>query len=64
MLGVNINKEITNTLMPNEGRVKELGSEFVKMAHQNKWSVYSFQEEYGITALFGRKVRWIFSMFS
>jgi hypothetical protein len=26
------------------------------ICHQRKWQVYSFQEEYGITALFGKQV--------
>jgi len=42
--------------MPKAERLTELRDEFSVMCHQRKWQVYSFQEEYGITALFGKQV--------
>ena len=54
--GFQANSQIVNTLMPKAERLTELKDEFSVMCHQRKWQVYSFQEEYGITALFGKQV--------
>ncbi|GAB1310906.1 Inversin [Madurella fahalii] len=55
-LGVQVNKQIVDTLMPDAERLPELKNEFSVMCHERKWQVYSFQEEYGVRALFQRKV--------
>ena len=55
-LGVQVNKTIVDTLMPNSDRLSDLGDEFSVMCHDRKWQIYSFQEEYGIGKLFGTKV--------
>jgi hypothetical protein len=54
--GFQANSQIVNALMPKAERLTELRDEFSVMCHQRKWQVYSFQEEYGITALFGKQV--------
>jgi hypothetical protein len=54
--GFQANSQVVNTFMPNAERLTELRDEFSVMCHQRKWQVYSFQEEYGITALFGKQV--------
>lgn len=55
-LGVQVNKQIVSTLMPDAERLAELRDEFTVMCHERKWHVYSFQEEYGVSVLFQRKV--------
>ncbi|KXX75895.1 Inversin [Madurella mycetomatis] len=55
-LGVQVNKQIVNTLMPDAEHLTELKNEFSAMCHERKWQVYSFQEEYGVSALFQKKV--------
>ena len=54
--GVTVNQQIVNTLMPDSERLTELRDEFPALCHERNWPIYSFQEEYGVTALFGRKV--------
>jgi len=54
--GVQVNDQIIDTLMRDAERLTELRDEFSSMCHERKWQVYSFQEEYGVTALFGTKV--------
>lgn len=55
--GFSVNDQIINTLLPSSERLKELREEFSPMARQKEWIVYSFQEQYGIKALNGNKVR-------
>ncbi len=55
-LGVQANKQIVDTLMPNSERLTELRDEFPVMCQERNWLIYSFQEEYGVTALFGKRV--------
>ncbi|KAK3900758.1 hypothetical protein C8A05DRAFT_35585, partial [Staphylotrichum tortipilum] len=54
--GVQVNQQIVDTLMPNSERLTELRDEFPAMCQERAWSIYSFQEEYGVGALFGTKV--------
>ena len=56
ILGVQVNNRIVNALMPEDERLAEWGAEFLTMCHERKWLVYSFQEEYGVAGLFGKKV--------
>jgi hypothetical protein len=55
--GFLVNEQIINTLLPSSERLKELREEFGPMARQKKWIIYSFQEQYGVKALNGNKVR-------
>ncbi len=54
--GAQVNQQIVDTLMPNSERLTELRDEFPAMCQERTWSIYSFQEEYGMRALFGTKV--------
>jgi len=56
-VGFTVNEQIVNTLLPSSERLRELREEFVPMARQNNWIIYSFQEQYGVKALNGNKVR-------
>lgn len=55
--GFSVNKQIIDTLMPSSERLRELREEFGPMARQKNWIIYSFQEEYGVKGLNGKKVR-------
>jgi hypothetical protein len=55
--GFSVNEQIVNTLLPSSERLRELREEFGPMARQKNWTIYSFQEQYGIKALNGNKVR-------
>ena len=52
-----VNEQIVNTLLPTSERLRELRDKFAPMACQNKWIIYSFQEQYGVKLLNGKKVR-------
>ncbi|KAK0649684.1 hypothetical protein B0T16DRAFT_410564 [Cercophora newfieldiana] len=54
-LGVKANKDIVEELLPRAGRQPDTAA-FAAMACQQQWTVYSFQEEYGVSGLFGKKV--------
>ena len=49
------NETLINALLPNSERLKELREEFSKMLQTKRWKVYSFQEQYGLSVLNGRK---------
>jgi hypothetical protein len=55
-LGFSVNEQIINTLLPSAERLRELRDEFGLMAQEQNWMIYSFQEQFGITALNGNKV--------
>ena len=55
--GFTVNEQIVNTLLPSSDRLRELRDEFGPMVRQKNWIVYSFQEQYGVKALSGHKVR-------
>lgn len=55
--GFAVNEHIVNTLLPTSERLRELRDEFAPMARQNNWIIYSFQEQYGVQLLNGKKVR-------
>jgi hypothetical protein len=42
--------------LPTSERLRELRDEFSPMAHQEGWIIYSFQEQYGVSALNNKKV--------
>lgn len=56
-VGFRVNEQIVDTLLPSSERLRQLREEFGPMARQQKWTIYSFQEQYGIKALNGNKVR-------
>ena len=54
--GFQVDNQIVNSLLPSAERLRELRDEFSPMAQQQKWIIYSFQEEFGVKNLNGRKV--------
>jgi hypothetical protein len=54
--GFSVNEQIVQTLLPTSERLRELRDEFSPMAHQEGWIIYSFQEQYGVSALNNKKV--------
>ncbi|PGH13977.1 hypothetical protein AJ80_06117 [Polytolypa hystricis UAMH7299] len=54
--GYTVNDRIVNTLLPSSERLKELREHFGPMAHEVKWTIYSFQEQYKLKALGETKV--------
>jgi len=54
-MGFKVNEQIVNTLLPSAERLKELRDEFAPMARQNNWTIYSFQEQYGVKVLSDKK---------
>ena len=55
--GFTVNEQVVKTLLPTSERLRELRDEFAPMARQNNWIIYSFQEQYGVQLLNGKKVR-------
>lgn len=55
--GFTVNEQIVNTLLPSSERLKELRDEFGPMARQKNWIIYTFQEQYGVQLLGGKKGR-------
>ena len=54
--GFTVNEQIVNTLLPSSERLKELRDEFGPMARTKSWTIYCFQEQYGVPLLGGKKV--------
>ena len=54
-IGITVNEQIVHALLPNSERLKELRDSFSPMASRKKWLVFSFQEQYGVRAIGGRK---------
>ncbi|KAL1969786.1 hypothetical protein VTN77DRAFT_7295 [Rasamsonia byssochlamydoides] len=54
--GFCVNEEIANTLVGRGERLRELLDEFNPLAYQQQWPIHSFQEQYGVKALNGKKV--------
>jgi hypothetical protein len=55
--GFYANKQIIGPLMQDSERLQELLDEFAPLARERNWSIYSFQEQHGVKALGGKKVR-------
>lgn len=55
-VGFTVNDEILNNLLPSSEHLRELRDEFNPLAHDQKWTIHSFQEELGMKSLRGRKV--------
>ncbi|KAI9890156.1 MAG: hypothetical protein M1814_004437 [Vezdaea aestivalis] len=56
LTGYSKNERLVDGLLPSSERLKELREEFSKMARTKSWEIYSFQEQYGMQALGGKKV--------
>ncbi|KAI9862819.1 MAG: hypothetical protein M1824_000949 [Vezdaea acicularis] len=56
LAGYTINDRLVNSLLPSSERLKELREEFSKMSRTKDWRIYSFQEQYGMQTLNGKKV--------
>lgn len=54
--GLTVNEQIVSTLLPTSERLRELRDEFGLMARREGWIIYSFQEQYGVQYLGGKKV--------
>lgn len=57
-LGVDVNMHILDALTPNANNLqKQLNlDDFKTIAAEQDWIIYTFQEEYGVLSLFGKKV--------
>lgn len=55
-VGINVNDKVVDTLMPGGEHLREMRDEFTILVRQSRWTIYCFQEEYGLRGLFGRKV--------
>lgn len=55
--GFYVNDQLVNSLLPTSERLKELRDEFPRMSRAKNWILYSFQEQYGLKILDGKKVR-------
>lgn len=53
-----LNDSIIGTLMPSDESLREIRDGFLSLAKKWKWAIYSFQEEYGVSGLNGKKVSW------
>jgi pimeloyl-ACP methyl ester carboxylesterase len=56
-IGFIVNEQLVNSLLPSSERLKELRDEFARMSRAKNWTLYSFQEQYGLKILDGKKVR-------
>ncbi|TRX88257.1 hypothetical protein FHL15_010824 [Xylaria flabelliformis] len=54
--GFSVNEKIVSTLLPSSERLRELRDEFGPLAMKYNWIIHSFQEQYGVAMLSGKKV--------
>ena len=54
-VGLKVNEQVVNGLLPTSERLKELRESFPPMARHKQWKIYSFQEQYGVKAISDRK---------
>ncbi|KIM94353.1 hypothetical protein OIDMADRAFT_207547, partial [Oidiodendron maius Zn] len=54
--GAQVNDQIIHSLVPSSERLRELRDEFIPMAQERGWLIHSFQEQYGVRLLGGKKV--------
>lgn len=57
-VGFTVNNEILSSLLPSSEHLRELRDDFSPLAHNQEWTIHSFQEELGMKSLRGRKVRY------
>lgn len=55
-VGLSVNEQIINSLLPSQEHFKEVRDEFGPIAQQQSWIIHSFQEQFGINVLMGQKV--------
>ncbi|KAK5304595.1 hypothetical protein LTR99_003658 [Exophiala xenobiotica] len=55
-LGWTVNQKIYDTLLPSSERLRQLRDEFGPIAHEKKWIIHCFQEEYPVKTLNGKVV--------
>lgn len=55
-VGAQVNEQIVTTLLPSSERLRELRDEFAPMVLERRWTIHSFQEQYGVRWLNGKKV--------
>jgi hypothetical protein len=55
-MGAQVNEQVVDALLPSSERLRELREEFPQMATERKWAIHSFQEQYGVRLLNGKKV--------
>ncbi|KAI1735247.1 hypothetical protein F4680DRAFT_435907 [Xylaria scruposa] len=54
--GFSVNEKIVSTLLPSSERLRELRDDFGPLAMKYDWIIHSFQEQYGVAMLSGKKV--------
>ncbi|KAI0547904.1 hypothetical protein F4679DRAFT_552524 [Xylaria curta] len=54
--GFSVNEKIVSTLLPSSERLRELRDDFGPLAMRYHWIIHSFQEQYGVAILGGKKV--------
>ncbi|KAM7186462.1 hypothetical protein V8F33_011785, partial [Rhypophila sp. PSN 637] len=55
-LSLKVNESVVSTLMPGGDYLRSIRDGFLSLARTRHWTVYSFQEEYGLSGLLGEKV--------
>ena len=55
-IGLSVNEQVVNALLPSSERLRELRDEFGPMIQEENWIIHSFQEQMGVRALGGQKV--------
>lgn len=61
-IGFRANNRIIELLLPSSGYLIQLRDEFKRMIDKNEWLIHSFQEQYPLTGLLGKKVRSFFAV--
>jgi hypothetical protein len=56
VVGVQVNEQMVNMLLPCSERLRELRDEFIPIALERRWAIHSFKEQYGVRWLGGKKV--------
>ncbi|KAI1341151.1 hypothetical protein F5Y15DRAFT_25802 [Xylariaceae sp. FL0016] len=55
-VGLTVNQQMVQTLLPSSERLRELRDEFKLLVRKKGWIIYSFQEDHGVPALGNKKV--------
>jgi hypothetical protein len=56
-IGFKVNDRIVQALIPSAEYLNQLRDEFNSMIDEREWAIHSFQEQYALPGLFGKKVR-------
>ncbi|KAK5445358.1 hypothetical protein LTS15_010139 [Exophiala xenobiotica] len=56
LLGWRVNEKVLDTLLPSSERLRQLRDEFGPIAHEKRWIIHCFQEEYPVKFLNGKVV--------